>query len=92
MLQGEYKDLAKFAEGTNSYLFGGKLEDSFKNAKGRHDSLQALKPTPPPSRSMLQLSESSIKPQKTTDQPKVPWLATRAPHIHSTTPLAHGWN
>ena len=48
MLQGEYKDLAKFAEGTNSYLFGGKLEDSFKNAKGRHDSLQALKPTPPP--------------------------------------------
>ena len=48
MLQGEYKDLAKFAEGTNSYLFGGKLEDSFENAKGRHDSLQALKPTPSP--------------------------------------------
>ena len=86
MLQGEYKDLAKFAEGTNSYLFGEKLEDSFKNAAGTQTN------PPPPSPSMLQLSESSMKPQKTTDQPKVPWLATRAPHIHSTTPLAHGWN
>ena len=29
---------------------------------------------------------------KTTDQPKDPWLATRAPHSHSTTPQAHGQN
>ena len=42
-VSSEYKDLAKFAEGTNSHLFGEKLEDSFKKAKGRHYSLQALK-------------------------------------------------
>ena len=34
----------------------------------------------------LQLSKSSVKPQKTTGQPKDPWLATRAPQSHSTTP------
>ena len=34
----------------------------------------------------LQLSKSSMKPQKTTGQPKDPWLATRAPQSHSTTP------
>ena len=40
----------------------------------------------------LQLSKSSMKPQKTTGQPKDPWLATRAPHSHSTTPQADGQN
>ena len=44
MLQGEYKDLAKFAEDTDSHLFGKELEDSVKKAKGRHYSLQALSP------------------------------------------------
>ena len=34
----------------------------------------------------LQLSKSSMKPQKTTGQTKDPWLATRAPQSHSTTP------
>ena len=34
----------------------------------------------------LQLSKSSMKPQKTTGQPKDPWLATGAPQSHSTTP------
>ena len=34
----------------------------------------------------LQLSKSSMKPQKTTGQPKDAWLATRAPQSHSTTP------
>ena len=33
-----------------------------------------------------------MKPQKTTGQPKDPWLATRAPQRHNTTPQAHGQN
>ena len=43
-VSNEYKDLAKFAEDTDSHLFGEDLEDSLKKAKGRHYSLQALKP------------------------------------------------
>ena len=43
-VSNEYKDLAKFAEDTDSHLFGKELEDSLKKAKGRHYSLQALKP------------------------------------------------
>ena len=43
-VSSEYKDLAKFAEGTDSHLFGEELKDSLKKAKGRHYSLQALKP------------------------------------------------
>ena len=42
-VSSEYKDLAKFAEDTNSHLFGEELEDSLKKAKGRHYSLQALR-------------------------------------------------
>ena len=80
-VSSEYKDLAKFAEDTDSHLFWEELEDSLKKAKGRHYSLQALK-----------RKESSMKPQKTTGQPKDPWLATRAPHSHSTAPQAHGQN
>ena len=40
----EYKDLAKFAEDTDSHLIGEELEDSLKKFKGRHYSLQALNP------------------------------------------------
>ena len=40
-VRSEYKDLPKFAEDTNSHLFGEELEDSLKKAKGRHYSLQA---------------------------------------------------
>ena len=47
-VSSEYKNLTKFAEDTNSHLFGEKLEESLKRpikkAKGRHNSLQALKP------------------------------------------------
>ena len=39
----EYKNLQKFAPGSDSHLFGEELEDSLKKAKGRHYSLQALK-------------------------------------------------
>ena len=46
-VSSEYKNLAKFAEDTDSHLFGEELEDSLKKAKGRHYSLQALKPKPP---------------------------------------------
>ena len=68
-VRSEYKDLAKFAEDTDFHLFGEELEDSLKKAKGRHYSLQPLKPNP---LSMVQLSESSMKPQKMTGQPKDP--------------------
>ena len=40
---GEYKDLQKFAPGSDSNLFGEELEDSLKKAKDRYYSLQALK-------------------------------------------------
>ena len=43
-VSSEYKDLPKFAKDTDSHLFGEKLEDSLKKAKGRHYSLQAFKP------------------------------------------------
>ena len=34
----------KFAEDTDSHLFGEELENSLKKANGRHCTLQALKP------------------------------------------------
>ena len=43
-VSSEYKDLAKFAKDTNSHLFGGGIRRLLKKAKGRHYSLQALKP------------------------------------------------
>ena len=43
-VSSDYKDLAKFAEDTESHLLGEELEDSLKKAKGRHYSLQALEP------------------------------------------------
>ena len=46
-ISSKYKDLAKFAEDTDSNLFGEELQDSLKKAKGRHYSFQALKPKPP---------------------------------------------
>ena len=89
VVSSEYKDLAKFAEDNDSHFVGEELEDFFKNAKGRHDSLHALKLKT--NYGILQLSENSMKLQKTTkDQPKDPWLATRTPH--STNPQVHGQN
>ena len=82
-VSSEYKDLAKFAEDTDPQLIGEELEDSLKKSKRRHYSLQALNP-------ILQLSENSMKFQKTTGQPKGPWLATTA--SHSTIPQVHGQN
>ena len=43
-VSSEYSYLARFALDTNSHLFAEELEDSFKRAKGKHYSLQALKP------------------------------------------------
>ena len=85
-VSSEHKDLAKFAEDTGSHLFGKELEDSLKKAKGRHYSLQALKPRQTTHMDMLlQLSRNSrLKLQKTKGQLKDPWLAISAPH--STTP------
>ena len=75
----EYKDLTKFAEETDPHLIGEALEDSFKKYKRRHYSLQALNPKT--NYSILQLGENFMKFQKTTGQPKHPWLATRAPIV-----------
>ena len=46
-ISSEYKDLAKFAKDTDSHLFGEELDDSIIKAKGRHYTLQALKPKTP---------------------------------------------
>ena len=43
-VRSEYKGLAKSAQDTNSHLFGEEIEGSLKNTKGRHYSLQAVKP------------------------------------------------
>ena len=87
-ISSEYKDLAKFAEDTDPQLLGEQLEDSLKKSKRRHYSLQALNPKT--NYPILQLSKDSMKFQKTTGQPKDPWLATRAPH--STMTQVHGQN
>ena len=84
----EYKDLAKFAEDTDSHLIGEELEDSLKGPKEdiivcRHSIIRQTT-------SIHQLSENSMKFQKMTGQPKNPWLVTRAPH--STIPQVHGQN
>ena len=43
-VSSDYKDLAKFAEDTDSLLIGEDIEDSLKKSKGRHYGLQALIP------------------------------------------------
>ena len=43
-VSNEYKDLAKFAEDTNSHLFREELEDSLKKAEGRPYSLEHSNP------------------------------------------------
>ena len=77
-VSSEYKDLTKFAEDTDPQLIEEEPEDSVKKPKRRHYSLQALNPKT--NYPILQLSENSMKFQKTTGQPKDPWLVTRAPH------------
>ena len=91
-VSSEYKDLAKFAEDTDSHLFGEELEDPLRKAKGRHYSLQALKPKTnyPHAHASSTKQNSRLKLQKMTGQLKDPWLATRVPH--STTPQVHGQN
>ena len=84
----EYKDMAKFAEDTDSHLIEEELEDSLKILKEdiivcRHSILRQTT-------RILQLSENSMKFQKTAGQPKDLWLATRAPH--STIPQVHEQN
>ena len=39
-VNGEYKDLKKFATDSDSHLFGEGLEDFLKKVKGRHSSLK----------------------------------------------------
>ena len=55
-VSSEYKDLVKFAEDTDSHLFGEETEDSLKEdiMVCRRSSLKSPR--------MLQLSENSIKP------------------------------
>ena len=77
-MTSEYKDLAKFAKDTNSHLFGGGIRRLLKKAKGRHYSLQALKPKTNYLYTSTKQKLHEFK--KMIDQPKDPWLATRAPH------------
>ena len=86
-VSSEFKDLDKFAEDTDSHVFGDELEDSLKKAKGAHYSLQALNLR---QTTRMLLSENSMKLQKTTGQPKDPWLATR--ESHKKTPQIYGQN
>ena len=68
-VRSEYKDLEKFAEDTDSHLFGDELEDSLKKAKGRHYSLLALTPKPPAHASTkLKFNETS-KNDRPTKRP-----------------------
>ena len=55
-VSSEYKDLVKFAEDTDSHLFGEETEDSLKEdiMVCRRSSLKSPR--------MLQLGENSIKP------------------------------
>ena len=87
-VSSEYKDLVKFVEDIGSHLFAEELEDSLKSGKEgvavfRHSNLKQTI-------CMLQLSENSMKFQKTGGQPKDRWLSTRAPH--SSTTQIHGQN
>ena len=75
-VSSECKDLTKFADDTDSHLFGEELENSLKKANGRHYSLQALKPKsnyPVHASTKQKFHETS----KTTGQPKDPWLANK---------------
>ena len=65
----EYMDLAKFAEDTDSHLFGEELEDSLKKVKGRHYSLQALKPKLPVHVSTKQKFNEASKNNRPTKRP-----------------------
>ena len=68
-VSSEYKDLAKFAEDTDSHLFGKELEDSLKKVKGRHYCLQALKPKPPVHASTKQKFNKASKSGRPTKRP-----------------------
>ena len=70
-VSSEYKDLAKFAEDTNSHLFEEELQDSLKKTKGRHNSLQALKPKPPVHASTKRKFNEASKNDGPTKRPMV---------------------
>ena len=70
-VSSEYKNLAKFAEDTDSHFHDleEKLEDSLKKAKGRHYSLQALKPKPPVHASTKRKFNEASKSNRPTKRP-----------------------
>ena len=71
-VSSKYKDLDKFAEDTDSHLFGEELEDSLRKAKGRHYSLQALKIKtnyPHNMHMLFQLSQNSRLKLQKNDRP-----------------------
>ena len=87
-VSSEYKDLAKFAEDTDSHLFGEGLEDSLKKAKGRHYSLLALqlKTNLPHASTKWKFYETS-RIDRPTKRPMADHKSTS-----STTPQVHGQN
>ena len=68
-VSSKFKDLAKFAEDTDSHLFWEELEDSLKQAKGRRYSLQALKPKPPAHASTKRKFHETSKNDRPTKRP-----------------------
>ena len=70
-VSSEYKNLAKFAEDADSHLndLEEKLEDSLKKAKGRHYSLQTLKPKPPVHASTKRKFNEASKSSRSTKIP-----------------------
>ena len=68
-VSSEYKDLAKFAEDTDSHFFWEKLEDSLKKAKGRHYSLQELKPKTSAHASTKRNFNETLKSDRPTKKP-----------------------
>ena len=70
-VSSECKDLTKFADDTDSHLFGEELENSLKKANGRHYSLQALKPksTYPVHASTKQKFHETSKNNRPTKRP-----------------------
>ena len=82
-VRSEYKDLPKFAEDTNSRLFGEELEDSLKKAKGRHYSLQALKPKTPAHASTKRKFHETLKDNRPTKGPMADHKSTSQSQYNS---------
>ena len=78
-VNGEYKDLQKFAPESVPHLFGEELEDSLKKAKGRHYSLQALKQSAGASQAHKRKANADMPSSKSKNYrpAKKPWTSQK---------------